>query len=691
MTSEAMTPKGVATARGTLFVIVGPSGVGKDTLIDGARAALGQSHWFRFVRRVITRPADSGGEEHIAISEADFDAALAEGRFFHHWRAHGLGYGVPADVAGDLAAGINVVLNGSRAEVAALREKYPRTVTIQVTASRAAVEARLRARGREDEAQIAKRLDRLSATGLVEGALELRNEGPVADGVAALVDLIAGSCDLCATAQGLDMDFAMGAVCLAHRDNPVAARLLAGSTRVAVSHEGAEVVADLGWTSDSNLVGRDALALSSAAMEKLGLAGGECLRIARSPTPQSREVLQRKIRGGTLSAPEITGFVDDLVNGRFSPPEVAGFLVTASTNLALDEIIALTKARASHARRQRWAADVVVDKHSMGGIPGNRITPIVIPIVAAHGLTMPKTSSRAITSAAGTADMMEVMARVDLGPEEFRKVVEATGGAICWNGRLTHSPVDDVMNAINRPLGLSSALLDVSSILSKKLAAGSSHVLIDLPLGPQAKTRTEEEAAHLKSLFESVGEGVGLSVRVNIADGSRPIGRGVGPLLEVIDVLDVLRSDPDAPEDLAEKAVDYAAQILEWAGGVEAGQGTARARALIASGAALAKLEEIAQHQGAHEYARSPGSFTALVTAPEAGRVASADIRTIASVARRAGAPRDKAAGVVVLVQVGVQVDKGQPLLRIHASSGQALAAAQEVLAGGAMPFAISP
>ncbi|HAR53417.1 MAG TPA: phosphonate metabolism protein/1,5-bisphosphokinase (PRPP-forming) PhnN, partial [Roseovarius nubinhibens] len=308
-----MKPKGVATARGTLFVIVGPSGVGKDTLIDGARAALGQSHWFRFVRRVITRPADSGGEEHIAISEADFDAALAEGRFFHHWRAHGLGYGVPADVAEDLAAGVNVVLNGSRAEVAALREKYRRTVTIQVTASRTAVEARLRARGREDEAQIAKRLDRLSATGLVEGALELRNEGPVADGVAALVDLIAGSCDLCATAQGLDMDFAMGAVCLAHRDNPVAARLLAGSTRVAVSFEGAEVVADLGWTSDSNLVGRDALALSSAAMEKLGVANGDCLRIARSPTPQSREVLQRKIRGGTLSAPEITGFVDDLV------------------------------------------------------------------------------------------------------------------------------------------------------------------------------------------------------------------------------------------------------------------------------------------------------------------------------------------------------------------------------------------
>ena len=677
------------SSQGTLFVVVGPSGVGKDTLLDGARAALGSSDWFRFVRRVITRPEESGGEAHLATTEDEFERALAAGEFFCHWRAHGLSYGVPVDVTEDLGKGINVVLNGSRAAVPKLRELYAKTVVIQISASQEAVAARLRARGREDEEAIAKRLDRLSQTGVLDGALEIRNEGPVADGVAALVDLIAGSCDLCATVRELEVDFADGAVCLVHRDNPVAARLLSGSTRVALRSQTGEIVADLGWTSDSGLTGSDELALSSSAMEKLGVTAGARLSVARSPTPQSRELLQRKIRGGSLSAPEIMGFVDDLVNGRFSPPEVAGFLVTASTNLSMDEIVALTKARATYARRQRWAADVVVDKHSMGGIPGNRITPIIIPIVAAHGLTMPKTSSRAITSAAGTADMMEVMARVDLGPEEFRRVVEATGAAICWNGRLTHSPVDDVMNAINRPLGLSSALLDVSSILSKKLAAGSTHVLIDLPVGPQAKTCSHDEAAHLKTLFEQVGEGVGLSVRVNIADGSRPIGRGVGPLLEVIDVLDVLRSAPGAPQDLTDKAVDYAAQILEWAGGVTPGEGAARARDLISSGAAEAKLQEILEHQTRHSYTLTPGGFTDVVEAPRDGMVQSVDIRSIATVARRAGAPRDKAAGVVLLANVGTQVEAGQPLMRIHASSGQGLAAALSALEAAAPPFAI--
>lgn len=180
-----------------LFVIVGPSGVGKDTLLDGARQALSGEARIRFARRVITRPADAGGEDHHAVTEAEFEALLARGAFIHHWHAHGLRYGIARDVADDLAAGIGVVLNTSRNEIAAFRQLADRVVVIHVTASPEAVEKRLRARGRESEADIARRLNRIAGHGLANaGALELRNDGTVQEGIAALVRLIAGSSGL---------------------------------------------------------------------------------------------------------------------------------------------------------------------------------------------------------------------------------------------------------------------------------------------------------------------------------------------------------------------------------------------------------------------------------------------------------------------------------------------------------------
>jgi thymidine phosphorylase len=283
--------------------------------------------------------------------------------------------------------------------------------------------------------------------------------------------------------------------------------------------------------------------------------------------------------------------------------------------------------------------------------------------------------------------MMEVLARVDLTPAELKHVVTQTGACIAWNGRLTHSPVDDVMNAINRPLGLSSSLLDVSSIMSKKLAAGSTHVLIDMPVGPSAKTKTLADAKVLKDLFENVGQGVGLQTRVNISDGTRPIGRGVGPVLETIDVMSVLKNEADAPQDLRAKSIDYAALILEWAGSVAKGAGHATAEALIDSGQAHEKLMQIASSQGRRDVALEPGRFSRDVLAQTAGVVSGTDIRAVARIARAAGAPVDKAAGVVVLAAPGQTVVKGQPLLRLHAASTRGLDEALEAARGTEVIF----
>lgn len=658
---------------GTLFLVVGPSGVGKDTLLNGAREAL-EGTWFRFPRRVITRPADAGGEDHTPATDASFEDMVSSGAFLHHWQAHGLRYGIPGDVVSDLESGVNVVINTSRLEVEAFRREVPRTVVIYINASADVIAARLRARGRETEEEINRRLKRIvEQSAHSEGAVEILNDTTVEEGTEKLVEVITGSCELHTKVHEFPVDFASKALCLLHSGNPVATRLLAGTERVSLSANGKSITADVGWTETESFVAKDNCAVSEKVLSVLGVQAGHALRVERSPAPESRAILQKKVRGGELTSNEIRRMVRDLVDGRFSASEIAGFLVSASRNLTIDEVIELTKARAEYAHKQKWNADIVVDKHSMGGIPGNRVSPIIIPIIAAFGLTMPKTSSRAITSAAGTADIMEVLAKVDLTPDQMAQVVNKTGACIAWNGRLTHSPVDDVMNSINRPLGLASALLDTSSILSKKLAAGSTHVLIDLPIGPQAKTVSQQDGKSLKELFETVGAGVGLKVHANLADGTKPVGRGVGPVLETIDVLNVLSNEPGAPQDLLEKSVQYAGHILEWAGAVDQGQGRNKALDIVTSGEAYEKLQQIVLAQGGQAHDLKPGQFKCEIAADRTGKIEEIDIRTISSIARAAGAPLDKTAGIYLYANVASKVEKGQPLLRIHASSQKAL------------------
>jgi thymidine phosphorylase len=299
-----------------------------------------------------------------------------------------------------------------------------------------------------------------------------------------------------------------------------------------------------------------------------------------------------------------------------------------------------------------------------------------VPIVAAHGMAMPKTSSRAITSAAGTADAMESVARVDLTTADVQRCVQEAGACIAWNGRLNHSVVDDVMNAITRPLGLDSNRWSVASILSKKLTAGSTHVVVDLPYGPRTKLKTQAQARELGDLFERVGAGLGLTVVAFATDGSQPIGRGIGPSLEVRDVRAVLANEPDAPRDLRDKAVFFAGQILAWdpaVGSVEAGRELAEK--LLASGEANAAFERIIDAQG-RKTPVLPSALTCPVRATAEGRVSELDGWRIGEIARRAGAPADKSAGIDLKVGPGDHVKPGQCLYVIHGSNGADLESA---------------
>jgi thymidine phosphorylase len=441
---------------------------------------------------------------------------------------------------------------------------------------------------------------------------------------------------------------------------------LKGTRKVEVTAGATRLLASVVIADDSAFVAPDEAGLTQPALRRLGAAAGAMIHVAPAPPPSSVSVILDKVRGDTLSAAQLSDVVHDLVDHRWSDMEIAAFLVACASFMTADETLALTDAMARAGKRLEWNRPLVVDKHCIGGIPGNRTSLIVAPIVAAHGLLFPKTSSRAITSPSGTADTMEVLARVDLDEDEMRAVVERCGGCIVWGGRVNLSPADDVLISVERPLSIDTPEQMVASILSKKVAAGSTNLVIDVPVGPSAKMRDSRAALRLRKLFEFVGSRVGLDVDVVMTDGSQPIGRGIGPALEMRDVMAVLRGEPSAPLDLQEKALKLSGRLLELDPDVSGGQGEARAREILISGKALKKMEQIAEAQGPSPVSGALGDLVHEVVSPSDGWIDRIDCLRIARLARLAGAPTDAGAGIDLLKRKGDNVRAGEPLYRIH-------------------------
>ncbi|MEZ5668256.1 MAG: thymidine phosphorylase family protein [Alphaproteobacteria bacterium] len=436
--------------------------------------------------------------------------------------------------------------------------------------------------------------------------------------------------------------------------------------KIEVTGDGRQVLATLMIADDGDLVAPDELGLAVQAFRRFGLPEGATVTIAQATPPASLEAVRAKIDGRTLTPDQIDAVIRDIADHRYSPMEIAAWLISSASFLTTDEMLSVTRAMAKVGNRLSWNMPLVVDKHCIGGIPGNRTSMIVVPIVAAHGLTMPKTSSRAITSPAGTADTMEVLARVDLTIGEMQRVVEREKGCLVWGGHVNLSPADDVLISVERPLSIDTREQMVASILSKKLAAGSTHLLIDIPIGPTAKVRGRHDAVRLRKMFEYVGDQVGLSVEVIFTDGSQPIGRGIGPVLEARDVMAVLRNAPDAPADLRDRALLLAGRVLDFDPGLRGGAGHARASELLGSGQALAAMERIIAGQGQADTDWTLGDLTWEVRAPRDGIVSAIDCHRLARIARLAGAPIDKGAGIDLLKKIGERVRDGEPVYRIH-------------------------
>lgn len=451
---------------------------------------------------------------------------------------------------------------------------------------------------------------------------------------------------------------------------------LAGFRKIDVRANGSHIVASALISDGLEGLGPGEIGLTQPALRRLGVKPGDHAHISVASPAPSLDAVRAKIRGEQLSREEIHAVVEDLAAHRYSDMEVAAFLIASASFMTTDEVLHLTSCMAEAGSRLKWDNTLVVDKHCIGGIPGNRTTMIVVPIVAAQGLTMPKTSSRAITSPSGTADTMEVLARVELSGDEMQDVVARCKACISWGGHVNLSPADDVLISIERPLALDTPEQMVASILSKKIAAGSTHLLVDMPVGPTAKIRSNIHAQRVKKLFEFVAGRLGLTCEVTMTDGSQPVGNGVGPALEARDVLAVLENKPGAPLDLREKSIRLAGRLLEYDPQLRGGQGEARARELLASGEARKAMERMMEAQGPPPRPAPIGSLVHEIAASRDGVVTQIDCFRIARIARLAGAPSDPGAGIDLLRKVGETVRKGEALYRVHGLDESDFAAA---------------
>jgi thymidine phosphorylase len=443
-------------------------------------------------------------------------------------------------------------------------------------------------------------------------------------------------------------------------------------SKVEVRANGRRILATLNVVDDTRIVDCHELGLSEDAFLQLAVEDGHPASVSQAEPPESIDALKRKIGGERLGLQDFKDIVKDIAERHYSKIELTAFVVATNRDeLDREEVYFLTQAMVASGRALDWHETLVVDKHCIGGIPGNRTSMLVVPIVAAHGMLCPKTSSRAITSPAGTADTMEVLANVALSLEQLDHIVREHRACLAWGGTANLSPADDVLISVERPLSVDSPGQMVASILSKKIAAGSSHLVLDIPIGPTAKVRSMPEAQRLRRLFEYVAKRMHLSLDVVITDGRQPVGNGIGPVLEARDVMRVLENDPRAPVDLRQKALRLAGRLIECNPDVRGGDGFAIARDILDSGRALIKMNALITAQGSKHFDHNHpllGTLSFDIHAETSGVVTGIDNLQIARIARLAGAPKAAGAGVDLFRKLGDAVEPGDLLFRVYAS-----------------------
>ncbi len=441
--------------------------------------------------------------------------------------------------------------------------------------------------------------------------------------------------------------------------------------RIKIKKGKKQIIAAVDISESDKGIKKGKIGLFEEVLDILKVKDKQKVKIFPVTIPESIELIKKKLEGKKLNEKEINIIVKDLVANELTEIELAYF-VSACYNHGLDEreITYLTKAIVKNGSQIKINRKIIVDKHCSGGIPGNRTTMIVVPILAAANLTIPKTSSRSITSASGTADTMESLAKVNLPIKKLKKIIKKTNAFIAWGGAIELASADDKLIKVRHSLSLDPEAMLISSILAKKAAVNATHVLIDLPIGKDSKIKSIREGKRLKLKFKRIGRRLGIKIKVILTDGSQPIGNGIGPNLEARDVLYILKRDEKAPKDLERKSIKMASIILKMVG---IKKSETLVKSILDSGLAYKRMKEIIKAQEGNPNILPSqlriGKFSHTVKASKTGIISSIDIKKINKIARIAGSPQDKEAGIYLYVKTKDKVNKGHKLFTIYSDN----------------------
>jgi len=480
-----------------------------------------------------------------------------------------------------------------------------------------------------------------------------------------------------------DLDIATGGILVAAINAEDARKFdLYHEDRILIKRGKYETTAIVDIAESKKAVPPGCIGMFEEVLDKLHAKHNDVVDIDLEEKPEGIAYIRKKLKGKQLSKKELDAIVKEIVEDDLSSVELTYFISACfMKGMTVKETVNFAKAIVKHGGQLKLKKKQIFDKHCTGGVPGNRTSMVLVPIIAAAGFVMPKTSSRSITSPAGTADTMEVLAPVSLSIEKMKKVVQKTNGCIAWGGAVNLAAADDKLIRIRHPLALDPEGMLLASILAKKAAVNATHVLIDIPVGKDTKIKNLKQARHLEKKFSTIGKKMGMKIHVIITDGTEPIGKGIGPALEARGILRLLKRDPERPMDLEKKVVKMAAKLLHIAGVKNAKQ---KVLNILESGLAYRKMKEIIKAQGGNpniDPEKIPlGKYTYTFRAKKSGKIYDIDNVTIAKVARVAGAPKDKGAGIYLHKHETFKVKKGEPIFTIYSENKKKLKFALDML-----------
>ena len=443
--------------------------------------------------------------------------------------------------------------------------------------------------------------------------------------------------------------------------------------RVEVDYKGKKVIAAVDVS--EFVIKKDEIGIFEDILKQIKIKDNELVNIKLANKPDSVKYIRMKMDREELTKEQIYSIIKDVVKDRLTDVELTAFVSACYiSGMSLEETEYLTRAIVDTGGRLKLKKRPILDKHSIGGVPGNRVTMVLVPTIASMGYTIPKTSSRSITSPSGTADTMEVLANVSFSIEELKEIVDKVGGFIVWGGAINLAAADDKLIRVRHPLSLDPEGMMLASIIGKKAAVGATHVVFDLPIGDEAKLHSLGEGRHLEYMFKRLALRFGMKIDPVITDGSQPIGNGIGPSLEARDILYLLQNKRKGPTDLLKKSALLVKHLLELVGRKYTEEEIIK---YIKKGKPYRKMKQIIEAQGGNPRIKPEdigiGKYTLDYKAEKTGRIDYISNHVITKIARIAGAPKDKEAGVYIYKKVGERIRYGQKVFTIYSNSEERL------------------